>query len=244
MRICFNSIWVLGVAMAVQAGTVPEPTRRVTSVVHADPHSGRLVRSVVVTARPVTPKVIAPQPVAEKTTTPAAKEPPPLPLELGVPRIVDELSRLYQVDPLLVHSVIKVESNYNPFAVSPKGAQGLMQLIPSTARRFGVSNTFDIKENIRGGVRYLKYLQGLFPDARHVLAAYNAGEEAVIKYRGIPPYPETRNYVYQVGKRLGELKAVERARSNAQSQDAPAKEANPRIEQFTDEKGAVHYVTR
>ncbi len=104
--------------------------------------------------------------------------------------------------------MIQVESNYNPYAVSPKGAQGLMQLMPETARRFGVRNTFDIKENIEGGVRYLKYLGTLFPeDPRLTIAAYNAGEGAVWKYgNSIPPYRETEQYVDRVGKRYGQAR--------------------------------------
>jgi len=104
------------------------------------------------------------------------------------------------VDPLLVDSVIRVESNYNPLAVSPKGAEGLMQLIPATARRFGVTNSFDVKENIEAGVTYLKYLLDMFGDDRLAVAAYNAGESAVMRYGDVPPYRETMNYVSRVGK--------------------------------------------
>jgi soluble lytic murein transglycosylase-like protein len=238
---------------AAQDASAPEPGRRITSVVRADPRSGRLVRSVVVTprvvapiavpARPV-PAVNPPRPQPATEPAPVAAELPPLAPAFGLPKLVDEISRLYKVDPLLVHSVIQVESNYNPLAVSPKGAQGIMQLIPSTARRFGVRDTFDVKQNIKGGVMYLKYLQTLFSDTRHVLAAYNAGEEAVIKFGGIPPYPETRNYVYQVGRRLGQLRAVERSQSETQAQQEPPQETKPRIEQFTDASGVVHYVTK
>jgi len=86
-----------------------------------------------------------------------------------------------------------VESNYNPYAVSPKGALGIMQLIPATARRFGVLDVFDPVDNIEGGARYLKYLLELFNgDYPLALAAYNAGENAVTRYGAVPPYPETR----------------------------------------------------
>jgi len=116
-----------------------------------------------------------------------------------IDRIADEQG----VESHLVHSVIRAESNYNANAVSPKGAQGIMQLIPSTARRFGVSNTFDATDNIQGGVRYLRFLldyyQGDYPKA---IAAYNAGEGAVDKYNGIPPFAETQNYVYRVARNL------------------------------------------
>jgi hypothetical protein len=101
-----------------------------------------------------------------------------------------------RVDPRLVKSVMLVESNFNPRAVSPKGARGLMQLMPATARRYGVTNSFDPHENIRGGTAYLSDLLGMFDgDVVRTLAAYNAGEGAVQRYRGVPPYAETQEYV-------------------------------------------------
>ncbi len=107
------------------------------------------------------------------------------------------------VETPLVHSVIRAESNYNPDAVSPKGAMGIMQLIPATAKRFGVSDAFDPEENIQGGVRYLKFLLDYYEgDYSKAIAAYNAGEAAVDKYHGIPPFAETQNYVVQVAKNL------------------------------------------
>lgn len=100
------------------------------------------------------------------------------------------------VDPVLVKSVMLVESNFNPRAVSRKGARGLMQLMPETAQRFGVSDRFDARENIRGGVEYLSVLLRLFSgDVALALAAYNAGENVVARYAGVPPYAETREYV-------------------------------------------------
>ncbi len=117
--------------------------------------------------------------------------------------MINAIAERNNVEPSLVHSVIKAESNYNPLALSPKGAQGLMQLIPSTARRFGVSNSFNVQQNVEGGVKYLKFLMDLYHDDYvKVIAAYNAGEGAVERYHGIPPYSETLNYVYRVGKNL------------------------------------------
>lgn len=114
-----------------------------------------------------------------------------------------ELARLtaerHGMDPKLVKAVIAVESGWNPRAVSPKGAAGLMQLMPETARRYGVQDVFDPQENVEAGTRYLKWLIDLFRgNLQLALAAYNAGEEAVMKHNGVPPYPETQEYVPKV----------------------------------------------
>ena len=109
---------------------------------------------------------------------------------------INDLAPRLGVDPKLVKSVMLVESNFNPRAVSRKGARGLMQLMPETARRFGVADRFDALENLRGGVEYLAALLKLFSgDVTLALAAYNAGEGAVAKHGGVPPYAETREYV-------------------------------------------------
>jgi soluble lytic murein transglycosylase-like protein len=114
--------------------------------------------------------------------------------------LVARVAREQQVDPALLHAVITVESGYNPNARSPKGATGLMQLMPDTAKRYGVSDMLDPQENLRGGARYLRDLAAMFNNnLRLVIAAYNAGEGAVIRAgRAIPPYPETRAYVQRV----------------------------------------------
>lgn len=105
----------------------------------------------------------------------------------------------YGLDPWLVLAVIAAESAFDKTAVSPKGAQGLMQLMPETANRFGVQDAFDPEQNLRGGMTYLAWLLEQFPGRLdHAIAAYNAGEEAVEQYRGIPPYAETREYVQRV----------------------------------------------
>jgi soluble lytic murein transglycosylase-like protein len=110
-----------------------------------------------------------------------------------------KIARRHGVDEALVHAVIQVESRYDPFAVSPRGAMGLMQLMPRTAQRFDVANAFDPVQNVDGGVRYLKELLARYSgQVRLALAAYNAGEEAVERHRGIPPYRETVDYVKRV----------------------------------------------
>jgi soluble lytic murein transglycosylase-like protein len=113
--------------------------------------------------------------------------------------LITEFSRKYQVDFALIKAIIRAESGFNPFATSRKGAKGLMQLMPETASRMNVSNIFNPRENIDGGVRYFKYLLSLFNnDLRLSLAAYNAGENIVGELRSIPPYRETVDYVKKV----------------------------------------------
>jgi len=115
----------------------------------------------------------------------------------------DHIAAEQALPPELVRSVIKTESNYNPNAVSPKGARGLMQLIPETARRFGVADASNPIQNLQGGTKYLKYLLDLYHgDTSLALAAYNAGEQSVTRYGGVPPFPETQKYVVQVRGRV------------------------------------------
>lgn len=118
--------------------------------------------------------------------------------------LIRSIAQKYRVEHTLIHSIIRAESNYDRFAVSSKGALGLMQLMPSTAIQYGVKNVFDPRENIEGGVKYLKDLIKLYNGKTDlVLAAYNAGQEAVRKFNGIPPYRETRNYIFKIMNRFG-----------------------------------------
>jgi soluble lytic murein transglycosylase-like protein len=113
---------------------------------------------------------------------------------------ISAASKRYGVDEAVVRAIIHAESAFNPRALSRVGAQGLMQLMPATARRFGVGDAFDAGQNIRGGVQYLAWLLKRFGgDVRLAAAGYNAGEGAVAKYKGVPPYAETRRYVERVG---------------------------------------------
>jgi soluble lytic murein transglycosylase-like protein len=114
--------------------------------------------------------------------------------------LVDEVSRTYGLESALLHAVISVESRYNPKAKSRKGAAGLMQLMPGTAKRYGVTDRFDPLQNLEGGARYLRDLLRMFDNnVSLTLAAYNAGEHAVAKYGNrVPPYRETRDYVPRV----------------------------------------------
>ncbi|MGB9781184.1 lytic transglycosylase domain-containing protein [Caldanaerobacter sp.] len=115
-----------------------------------------------------------------------------------IENIVKQASIKYGIDENLIKAVIKTESNFNQYAVSPKGAIGLMQLMPTTAKELNIQNPFDPVQNIDGGVRYLKKLLDIYKDVRLALAAYNAGPQAVEKYHGVPPYPETINYINKI----------------------------------------------
>ena len=113
-------------------------------------------------------------------------------------KLVSKYAKKYDVDESLIHALIKVESDYDPKAVSPAGAKGLMQLMDKTAQLYKVKDPFDPEENIRAGVKHLKMLIDKYNDIEKALAAYNAGETAVEKYGGIPPYKETKRYVKKI----------------------------------------------
>ncbi|HEX9161873.1 MAG TPA: lytic transglycosylase domain-containing protein [Thermoanaerobaculia bacterium] len=108
---------------------------------------------------------------------------------------IEKYAKQYRVDATLVRAVIQVESDFDPMCVSHKGARGLMQLMPETARRYGVTKVHDPEQNIRAGILHLREMLEMFSDLPRALAAYNAGPNAVLKYGGIPPYQETTNYV-------------------------------------------------
>lgn len=243
MSICFMLLLLL-VPTAAQSGEKQQDSGGKASdgqakiVIRVDPRSGRLVRQVV------RPRGAAERKAASGSAIPGSRNTAPkanlsLKAPEGIEHLVEETARAHDIDPLLVHSVIAVESNYDPFALSPKGAEGLMQLIPSTARRFGVTNSFDPKQNIEGGVKYLKYLKTLFKDDRLALAAYNAGEGAVQKYGTVPPYQETRDYVQKVGKKLGEARALQ-----VEPVAAEPEPEHPALEYYTDAEGRLYLRTR
>jgi soluble lytic murein transglycosylase-like protein len=222
---------------------------RLKSVVRSDPKTGKLVRSLV-----VTPKAVAERKVEETGATShtvALSEPASTEAAAAIPAGFDQqvqrIASQQGLPPELLHSVIKVESNYNPYAVSSKGALGIMQLIPATARRFGVADVFDPVENVEGGARYLKFLLDLFNgDFRLALAAYNAGENAVAKYGDVPPYRETQNYIKLVGRHVEEAQRAA-ATKTAEQKPAPVVESKPdgnHLQEIVEPDGTVHYVTR
>ena len=134
----------------------------------------------------------------------------PHPASGEIARMVRTMAPKYNLDPNLVLAVVEAESGFNPKAVSPKNAQGLMQLIPATAERFGVQDVWDAEQNLRGGMAYLRWLLDRFEgDVKLALAGYNAGEGAVERHGGVPPYEETRPYVKRIMLRLGAPDAAE-----------------------------------
>ncbi|WP_051305026.1 lytic transglycosylase domain-containing protein [Chitinilyticum litopenaei] len=123
------------------------------------------------------------------------------PSQRQIVQIITQLAIWHDVDPQLAVSIAMIESGLNPRAVSPKSAAGIMQLMPATAERFNVKDSFNVSQNVRGGVRYLRWLIDRFDGNIELVAAgYNAGEKAVERYKGVPPYAETRNYVAKLRK--------------------------------------------
>lgn len=151
------------------------------------------------------PECLRPAPVMDDNAPPAV---PGVNYEAIAPRhilkLVQTLAPRYQVDTQLALAIMAAESNFNTQALSPKNAQGLMQLIPETSERFNVKNPFDPAQNIRGGLTYLRWLLAYFQgDVALVAAAYNAGEGKVERYKGVPPYQETRKYVKRILHSVG-----------------------------------------
>ncbi len=229
----------MGLAAAALSGSdLPGHSKRVVTVVRPDPRSGKLVRSVLVTAKFAGEHKVsvkpAEMPVAAGETAASLDE------------AVRMIASQHSLSPQLLHSVIKVESGYNPLAVSSKGALGLMQLIPATARRFGVANAFNPVENIEGGARYLRYLLDLYSGNYPLaLAAYNAGEQAVAKYGGIPPYPETQDYVNRVSRQMQSGQGAPSApKAQAAIGGVPAPTGPAHILEIREPDGTVRYVSQ
>ncbi len=247
----------------INAEQPPEPPKKVTPKTRRSSRHSVLVRRdritkqlVTVPPRPDPAEATPPADAAPAPATQRAAEQPatkldepvvakkPAEPESGVSKDMDgmiaDMAERHAVDPDLVRAIIKVESNFNPYAISHKGAMGLMQLIPGTAQRFGVSNVFDPEANLDGGVRYLKYLLGLYGGNLHLsLAAYNAGEKAVERHNGIPPYRETQQYVRRIAwlYRNGYI-------SNPFTLSARGTRGQPDrwgIMKRIDEKGTVHF---
>ena len=192
--------------MAAAIGTplgAPPPCLHPPAIEPPKPPPPLVVMSATRPGRPVQIGVNAGASTAAQIAAAAA---PPLPANAPAPIVnyVRLIAPDYQLTPQLVLAIMATESNFNPNAVSPKQAQGLMQLIPDTAARFGVRKLMDPAQNIRGGMAYLRWLMAYFEgDVMLVAAAYNAGERAVERYRGVPPYAETRDYVRRILAAVG-----------------------------------------
>jgi soluble lytic murein transglycosylase-like protein len=140
---------------------------------------------------------------------------------LDLDELVNTASEIYKLDPDLVNSVIRAESGFNVRAVSPKGAQGLMQLMPQTASELGVQNAFDAEANVEGGTRYLRELLERYDfDLIKALAAYNAGPERVERYGGVPPYYETRAYVARIVRDFNKKKLAQKSATQTATKKA------------------------
>jgi soluble lytic murein transglycosylase-like protein len=237
----------LTATLLTAAGLTDRP-QQITRVVRADPRTGKLVRSVIVTSRPVVSLAVAAGAAPMRAASVLAPAAVPAPSVASFNDAIERIAAEEAIPALLIHSVIKVESNYNPFAVSPKGALGLMQLMPETARRFGVVDVFNPLDNMQGGARYLRYLLDLY-DGNSILAiaAYNAGEAAVEKYGSVPPFPETRNYVVQVRRAIELSRKAQKAPAAAPQpapSAGPAPVEPPHIQEIVGTDGIVRYVTR
>ncbi|HKW76771.1 MAG TPA: lytic transglycosylase domain-containing protein [Terriglobales bacterium] len=169
---------------------------------------------------------------AQSTHPTAAVQPALAAAPVDIDEVVRDASSRYQLDPDFVSSVIKAESNFKPHAVSPKGARGLMQLMPSTAAQLGVKDPFDPRANVDAGTAHLSALLDQYHnDAVKALAAYNAGSHRVQQYHGVPPYRETRAYVSKIvrdfnAKKLAQKKAARAAAKNAKKKNtAPASQS-------------------
>jgi hypothetical protein len=148
----------------------------------------------------------------------------PQPSAAELDELVNESSGRYRLDPDLVNSVIKAESGFNVRAVSPKGAQGLMQLMPETAMKLGVPNAFDAQANVEGGTRYLRQLLERYNfDLVKALAAYNAGPQRVEQYGGVPPYYETKAYVARIVRDFNKKKVAEKSATASSQKSSTAK---------------------
>jgi Transglycosylase SLT domain len=170
---------------------------------------------------------VAPAVVPAVATTPTARPQVLKPQELK--EVINSISDQHHLDPDFINSVIHAESGFNQHAVSPKGAQGLMQLMPGTASKLGVSNALDPRANVEGGTRYLSELLERYNfDVIKALAAYNAGPHRVQQYGGVPPYYETRTYVARIVRDYNRKKIAERKAAEATAKAARITPATPK----------------
>ena len=173
------------------------------------PHAGRVSRTPPL--QPAAPNVHVTTVVSERNLVPEITITTTfsLPAEVALAALIQEASAHHGVDPLLIREVVRRESAFNPLAVSTAGAQGLMQLMPALSQELGVLDPFDARENVFAGVRYLRYLLDVNDgDETLALASYNAGPGAVATHAGVPPFPETQEYVRAITERLARQRSA------------------------------------
>jgi soluble lytic murein transglycosylase-like protein len=204
----FNLAWMLTNSRGIERDDATAAHLFAAAAEQGMPQAQNMLASMGTPRGAPPPCLVQPEEEAPKPKLPpkspavaAALQPVPIPANAPAPIVnfVKIMAPEYRLEPGLVLAFIATESNYDPYALSPKQAQGLMQLIPGTAARFNVKNPMDPAQNIRGGMAYLRWLMALFEgDVVLVAAAYNAGERAVERYLGVPPYAETRAYVRRI----------------------------------------------
>jgi len=238
-----SGILLMALAVAACAGEVPSPGMQIAydavlrngfTIRHDHQEKLQNVTRLYLSADPAngfvdvpTEEIVSFEKV-EIPVPPAAAPPAVTSSRAEVDGFVNAASDQHSVDPDLIRSVIKAESGFNSRAVSPKGAQGLMQLMPATASQLGVKNAFAPGENINGGTRYLRDLLVLYNnDMAKALAAYNAGPQRVAQYNGVPPYRETHAYVARVIKDFNRTKLAAKQNTKAASPATTHKKQTP-----------------
>ena len=175
--------------------------------------------------------------------TPSAAQRPAAVAAASLNEVVNGAGERHQIDPDFINSVIRAESGFNSRAVSKKGAQGLMQLMPQTASQLGVANSFDPNANVEGGTKYLRELLEKYNyDVNKALAAYNAGPKRVDQYRGVPPYYETQTYIARIIRDFNRRKIAENpalAKNAASARAASRSSATPPAKQRSSHRGAA-----
>jgi hypothetical protein len=221
---------------------VEETTGKLVSIVRryeiGEGKEGRLVRIARKSSNTTQTEKASDLPEHSKQVAQESSSEPWQKGKLDIIALVGQASRRHKVDPNLLYAVMRQESNFDPFAVSHRGALGLMQLMPQTAQRFGVKDIFDPVENVNGGAKLLRYLLDRYDgDQIRALAAYNAGEAAVERYGGVPPYKETLDYVRRVSGSY-------EVNSSTVSNKAAASTKTPRIVVRVGSSGEILFETK
>jgi len=227
-----NLTFLGGIALLVIGTTPSFAENKIQAFRTAD---GRMVYTNAVENAPAPVPVLNPVVTARSTAAPAKSSDP-------VHALIDSIATNHGLDPALVRAIIQTESNFNRWAVSAKGARGLMQLIPDTGARYGVRDFFDPRQNIEGGVLYMKFLLEKFNGNLDLsLAAYNAGENLVEKLGRVPPIAETREYVRKVRANYGKSSTPVAAQIARETPVPTPKPASKQTFRTVDEHGVVYF---